>query len=121
MRIDTFNNFNDFFEDFHAQLSRELGEDKMNSIAKKVMESKALNNLMEEALSREKLPTGKNIVDTVVGARSFLLSGNKTLLVASMVELLVIINIIEQAGICFNDETMLEVAKQIFKEIRSMS
>ena len=65
MRIDTFTDFNDFFEDFYTQFSKELGQEKFTSIAKKVTESKALNGLAEEALGRRKLPTGKNIVEAV--------------------------------------------------------
>ncbi|MBA4302196.1 MAG: hypothetical protein C0433_19145 [Cyclobacterium sp.] len=121
MRIDTFNTFTDFFEDFHTQFTKEFGQEKMNSIAKKVMDSTALNNLIEAALERRRLPTGKDIVETVVGSRAFLFSGNKIILVASMIELLMIINVIENAGWGFEDETMLNVAKQIFLEIRQMN
>lgn len=121
MRIDTFSTFTEFFEDFHTQFTKELGQEKMNSIAKKVMDSTALNNLIVAALDRSRLPSGKDIVETVGSSRTFLFSGNKIILVASIIELLMIINIIENAGLGFEDETMLSVAKQIFLEIRQMN
>lgn len=120
MLIDNYKTLYDFFIDFDASFTKDLGQNKTDEIERKIANSNTLKKLGLSMIESKSLVRGQTVIEAIMSTRHFMFSKKEVVLYASILGLVKILNDAALQEVRFPEHQMLQTVKEVLTSAKHL-